>query len=316
MAIVYSLIKNENVFTLENQGEDSFIFTLYRKTCGEDEVVMESQILALDDSLALLISVDGSYWLELQEENPESEETPTIILLNEHPRLLASFINDVEDMMCGCPCSDCDCEQNCESMLLTLAKGASYFSLNSTEMAYVHNCVSGFMSCNIENNTSCLIAQEFMLGTGKPEDLIRNLIIGYYVTFYFHELNEAISEEGKAEIKLRYKSAKILKCIYKTGFDVSSILCNPPIPVVPPEEEPECFAWTWYIGAIIKQDEIISIKYFNCDNVEVIETQTVAQFKEQYETDNILFCTNGLQPIINIGTLQSVGTGEENGCEA
>lgn len=295
MAIVHAYTKYQDIYTLRNQGVDSFTYTLNRISC-DNEVLVATGTLLASQNYTVPAYEDGMYSLVLT----QGEAEPIIIPILNYVKLVKSFIADVQDILCGCKCKDCDCDDKCENTLLALTKGATYFTLNNEELCSLYNCVANFTNCNIEDSALCLLTQEFILGSGKPDRLIQNLIATYYITFYFNELNIALDAAEVNYVKAKYNSDVILPCLRKLGFNVADILCNPPIP----GPESTCVGWTWDLTAIVNPNTQVGLKYYDCEtNAQIDLIGTI----DELGSRTIDFCSNGITPTFNAGTIQSTG---------
>lgn len=292
MPIVYSYSKYRDVYSLSNQGISSFTYKLIKLSCSEESIIINNTTLNAGTNTNILLPSDGYYMLVLQ----QAEEDDIVIYIKDYNKLLNSFLEDAKNLLCDCKCKNCDCEDSLNSLLLTITKANIYYNLNTEELCSIYSCVNSYNSCSIEEESICLITNELLTGKSDVSHLVKNLVINFYLAFYFRELIFAINLEEVNYIKAKYFSDEILKCIKKLGIDIKNILCNPPLP-----SPSGCTEWIW---SLVDQEGslVVSAKYYDCNNKEQFIADTVENLSR-----TVSICTNGIEPSITVGTITNNG---------
>lgn len=156
---------------------------------------------------------------------------PTIVV-KEHnflyfDGLLYSLINDIEHLLCNCECISCDdCYENDKEVSDTLLKLISYFTVTNKYYNGYFQAAYECLECSIIDANQCLLLNEKVIGKTENILLLKKTVALYYLTFYYAEYAQAITDEEKAYVDLKFKFLKIKKCIANLGINIQCIIDN------------------------------------------------------------------------------------------
>lgn len=170
---------------------------------------------------------DGMYHI-LLEQTPDidyDDDTETIVSQSEeilypyYNNLLLSFIDDVEDFLCGCETCD-DCLPDEISYSSTLLKAFSYQILMNKYYSRFFDTVFKCMQCEVADVTMCMLANEQIKGNKEIDELFKKLVSGFYLAYYYAQY---YNSEDKIYINNKFKINKIFDCIKKTNANIDCI---------------------------------------------------------------------------------------------
>ena len=122
--MVYTITRNMNTFTIDNNSLDVLYATVYVQTyCGSNqwEILIPEQ--SFTSTITLTIpDKDDLYKIFISDKNTLFDEI-NISIFKEY---LKSFVESVKDLLCGCPCQDCDCNETDKDLSSVLLKLLSY----------------------------------------------------------------------------------------------------------------------------------------------------------------------------------------------
>jgi len=217
--MAYTLIKNQDTYTLDNTDVLPLVFTLQRLNgCYDYEEVVSSTTLNSTENYTFDFPQDGEYVINIVQNAVQSTETIKYYLDLEN-----SIISSIKDILCGCTCSGCEECNNCENNLDTLIKIFSFIALTSTEYDATIASVQEQIKCLLNIEISCLNVQEMVTGDADTETLLKQIVSIYYLAFYFKEFNEAFDTEEEEYIKVKFNFSSVSKCISKLGIDINDI---------------------------------------------------------------------------------------------
>lgn len=181
--------------------------------------IKEIKILAGDGAYKFIIS-----YTEV-ENYPEITEVEHFFLYFDN--LLYSLINDIDVILCNCECISCDdCYNTDKEVSDTLLKLISYFTVTNKYYNGYFEAAYKCLECSILDANQCLLVNEKVIGKTENILLLKKIVALYYLVFYFAEYAQAITDEEKKYVDLKFKFLKIKKCIANLGINIQCIIDN------------------------------------------------------------------------------------------
>lgn len=161
-------------------------------------------------------SVSGVYQLQISLGNYTD-----IVEYPNYNILLKSVVEDVENILCKCPCEDCpDCNEDNKTLLDVTFKVILYYSLTGK---YYQSKLSKLLSCigcELKEESMCLIVNSVINGNKQNITLLKKLLAIYYLAFYH---TDNITNCQKTSINTVYKYDSIKGCLVNLGIDLNCI---------------------------------------------------------------------------------------------
>lgn len=216
-----------NTFALSNTSGQTISYTLSSKNCLDEEVIIKQGTLANNREVIFLEVQfkDGNYTV-----TAVNSEDSVILPFKNYDNLLYSIIKDTELFLCGCKCQECDdCnEADCSDHLNLLQKMLSLQYLRRENYTPIPETINIF-DCVIQEGAECIVTNEMLLGKFNKEELLyKALVSRLYMLFYYTEVVNNSPDKFNS-IKLFFRSSKILSCISKLGFNITTFI-NTTIP--------------------------------------------------------------------------------------
>lgn len=217
----YTVTKYKDVFTLNNtDGVNSLDHTINKRNgCYNYVESVELASLAIATSIELVLKDDGEFQIAITQ-----NAVNTTVTIKQYTDLLASIIIDVNLMLCGCDCSNCDdCAQNCTEQQTTILKLLSYVSLTYPQYNLSLEKVSEVIGCLLNIDISCLLVNEKITGVSDNSDLLKKIVSIYYLALYFVEKIQSADDEELDYIETKYNFNIISVCISQLGIDITEV---------------------------------------------------------------------------------------------
>lgn len=135
--------------------------------------------------------------------------------------LLKSVVEDIENILCKCPCEDCpDCKEDNKTLLDVTFKVILYYSLTGK---YYQSKLSKLLSCigcELKEESICLIVNSVINGNKQNIILLKKLLAMYYLAFY-HTDNSTNCQTTSINTIYKYNSIK--GCLVNLGIDLNCI---------------------------------------------------------------------------------------------
>ena len=227
MALNFIYKKYKDVYIITNTGIDAINYTVTRRECNSNITVKSGVLLAGEVYILPLHFVDGLYEVVLTDtvQSGETIETETISNILYYNSLLSTIIDNIEESICGCKkCKECEECNDCQTYLNTINQVLAFTYVNHPVYNNYLNIIANKLKCNYTELISCMIINKNVLGNEDTKNIFLQIIAMHYLAFYMFDLSQALDASEGEYIKLKYKSAKILKCIKKLGIDVDDIL--------------------------------------------------------------------------------------------
>jgi hypothetical protein len=216
--MAYSTNRSGNIFTINNTGLDPLYVTVYKETYCSSDVWVE---IFPTQTVTTLLSItlptnDTTYKIHITDNFSIDDD----VLVPVYNALFKAMITDINKVVCGCPCSTCeDCGITEKDYLSTISKILSYnmlIGLYLQPLLETSNCIK----CDIVDTTQCILLNDKITGTSDSKELLKKLIIYYYLVFYYTDLYTSINP---STISTLYDYNNIEKCIKKLNIDINCI---------------------------------------------------------------------------------------------
>nr|DAW74679.1 MAG TPA: hypothetical protein [Bacteriophage sp.] len=235
----YSLKKEGNTITVKKEitSTDKLVVKLIRLDNCSDNVLIEEKndlsqvIVTIPTTIAdiekstyyniintpRLKTVSGIYQLQIKIGNYfDSIEYPNYSVL------FKSVIEDIEKVLCKCPCQDCpDCKDDNKTLLDVVFKTLLYYSLTGkyyqSKLSKLLSCIS----CELSEESICIVLNEAVKGNYHNIKLLKKLLAIYYLAFYYTDNNTTCQA---TKINKTYNFDKIRGCLINLGVDLNCII--------------------------------------------------------------------------------------------
>ena len=231
------IVKEKENFVLYSLSEDPLYFTLSYKGCTNQEELLYSGNLTKTTNYKFIPERDGEYAIRYTTSNEEEREH----IFTHYPYLTASFIKDLERLLCDCGCDDNN-EDDCRD-----AKGKRCIEFQNIygEMLLLFGLSRTLSSCNssynvlyqaLYNSLALYRCELYSLFCAKQldiklkdnsvynESMLKKIASIIYLLLYFYE--KEISNQEKEYLDFvdkKYNYKVIKKCVLKTEIDILEI---------------------------------------------------------------------------------------------
>lgn len=221
----YKIERNLNSFIISNTGSNDLYITLYfSEKCDIDvnfiTCITETKILKGEEYVFSLPTKDGLYKLIITDKIDNYKE----LFIPQYLQILSSLIEDIDYVLCGCNCENCeDCSGDDKDLLSVVLKILSFLMLNKDKYKEAIFSSSVCIECDIIEASLCNIIHESVNGNYQNKNLFKKLIAFYYLVFYYTDYK---IENNLETIKQRYHFKEIYPCIKKLGLSITCIEYN------------------------------------------------------------------------------------------
>jgi|688.fasta_scaffold00217_17 hypothetical protein len=215
----YTILRENNLFTITNTGVDLIYITVYVQTfCGSNQWDILIPEQSTDDVLQITLPNKDNLYKIVISDKKNSTETIYVSIYSE---FLKSFVDSVNNILCGCPCEECDdCDKKEKDYLSAITKLLSYNIINNGIYNQYLTATNDCIKCNILDSNQCVLMKETILGNADNTLLMKQLIAYYYLVFYYTDLS---LNNGSNIVTEKYNFNNIVKCIKKLGLDIDCI---------------------------------------------------------------------------------------------
>ena len=228
----YTIERIKGVFKITNLTGYLMSVRVFKQESCLDNTFVECGVYLdfLDTKEIKILTGDGAYKFVISY-TEVIESVPTIVV-KEHnflyfDNLLYSLINDIDNILCNCECVSCDdCYNTDKEVSDTLLKLISYFTVTNKYYNGYFQAAYNCLECSIIDANQCLLINEKVIGKTENILLLKKIVALYYLTFYFAEYAQAVTDEEKKYIDLKFKFLKIKKCIANLGINIQCIIDN------------------------------------------------------------------------------------------
>ena len=192
-----------------------------------------------------------------------------------YPQILDSLVDDLENVLCGCPCSNCDGCVDDKKLLNVTSKVLLYYTLSGeyyqSKFGQALNCIS----CSLSKEAVCILLNEQIRGGSElNKKFLKKILAIFYISFYLMEIGrncvtytEINGQRVKQDWTTNFHFEKIKKCLEGLGIDLECIRKHTD------NSEARYADFPFYVG---RNTQIIDYKYFN-DHYSDFEDEEINQ---------------------------------------
>lgn len=188
-----------------------------------------------------------------------------------YPQILESLVDDLESVLCGCPCSNCDGCVDDKKLLNVTTKVLLYYTLSGeyyqSKFGQALNCVS----CSLSKEAICILLNEQIRGGSElNKRFLKKILAIFYISFYLMEVgrNCTVEENGKVQDwTTNFHFDKVKRCLEGLGIDLDCIRKHTD------NSEARYADFPFYVGRNV---QTIDYKYFN-DHYSDFEDEEINQ---------------------------------------
>src|SRR6187402_240318 len=226
MAILHTLVKNKDIYTLTNLGVDTLSYNLKKDNCSEvKDIVLGT--LAQNAEVTFIIQQDGDYVLTLNDES----DTLTVSFVY-YENFLKSLVESTKDILCGCRCKECDnCHSDCDENLCLVNGYQTYFNLTSPLYQEYYKSIIPYFRCRLQDDLICTTTNQLILGQSDCAVVTKEHVMMFYLAIYYKQLSQSADEEETEYLNSKFYIKPILNCIRKSGInltDIQELINTPP----------------------------------------------------------------------------------------
>jgi hypothetical protein len=215
--MAYSITRNNNTFTLITTSL-VYVNTYIQSNCDTDTWTLIGNEQSTSTTLQISLPPnDGLYKIQVTDKVNLDDE----IFVTNYRKLLASVVEGVKYILCGCACADCsDCGKVEKDYLSTLLKLLSYNIVNGAIYEKSLLAANTCIKCDILDSNNCMLLRTLVLGNYDNTLLLKKLIAYYYLVYYY---TDSVLNTDSTLVKTLYDYDNILGCIKKLGIDTDCI---------------------------------------------------------------------------------------------
>lgn len=188
-----------------------------------------------------------------------------------YPQILESLVDDLESVLCGCPCSNCDGCVDDKKLLNVTTKVLLYYTLSGeyyqSKFGQALNCVS----CSLSKEAICILLNEQIRGGSElNKKFLKKILAIFYISFYLMEVgrNCTVEENGKVQDwTTNFHFDKVKRCLEGLGIDLDCIRKHTD------NSEARYADFPFYVGRNV---QTIDYRYFN-DHYSDFEDEEINQ---------------------------------------
>lgn len=188
-----------------------------------------------------------------------------------YPQILESLVDDLESVLCGCPCSNCDGCVDDKKLLNVTTKVLLYYTLSGeyyqSKFGQALNCVS----CSLSKEAICILLNEQIRGGSElNKRFLKKILAIFYISFYLMEVgrNCTVEENGKVQDwTTNFHFDKVKRCLEGLGIDLDCIRKHTD------NSEARYADFPFYVGRNV---QTIDYRYFN-DHYSDFEDEEINQ---------------------------------------
>jgi hypothetical protein len=217
--IVYDFVKYKDTYTLTNNGDYVFSYTLNKVVCGQQEsTVIFTASLNKTETKEFQILQDGEYFLTFT--NGVNDATDSTF--KTYKNLILSFVSEIENIFCGCSnCKNCEEEIQCNDYLKAFTLAQAIYALNYPKYEEYWNLLIDDSRCIFSEEAQCYLLREKVYGEASSIDLMLKVLSLYYLAIFYKDYHLADDESEHVYISGKYKFDKIKSCMIKKGITIT-----------------------------------------------------------------------------------------------
>lgn len=219
MALNYTYTKYKDIHTLKNNESLDMTYIVVKNSCDASTTLTTGIILA-GQTVTLKFATDGNYTINLS-----TLAATDFFDISYFQNLLVSFISDAERLLCGCAkCDECAECNECQDYLSAFMKSFAVNSINSPYYQTYVDLIAENSECDFTDQVICSIIHEKVFGNPSVKEPMLKILSYYYLAFYYKDFYMAVDVEEADYITVKYKFAKVAKCIKKLGVSPEDML--------------------------------------------------------------------------------------------
>lgn len=188
-----------------------------------------------------------------------------------YPQILESLVDDLESVLCGCPCSNCDGCVDDNKLLNVTTKVLLYYTLSGeyyqSKFGQALNCVS----CSLSKEAICILLNEQIRGGSElNKRFLKKILAIFYISFYLMEVGRNCTVEENGKVKdwtTDFHFDKVKRCLEGLGIDLDCIRKHTD------NSEARYADFPFYVGRNV---QTIDYRYFN-DHYSDFEDEEINQ---------------------------------------
>lgn len=188
-----------------------------------------------------------------------------------YPQILESLVDDLESVLCGCPCSNCDGCVDDKKLLNVTTKVLLYYTLSGeyyqSKFGQALNCVS----CSLSKEAICILLNEQIRGGSElNKRFLKKILAIFYISFYLMEVGRNCTVEENGKVKdwtTDFHFDKVKRCLEGLGIDLDCIRKHTD------NSEARYADFPFYVGRNV---QTIDYRYFN-DHYSDFEDEEINQ---------------------------------------
>lgn len=188
-----------------------------------------------------------------------------------YPQILESLVDDLESVLCGCPCSNCDGCVDDKKLLNVTTKVLLYYTLSGeyyqSKFGQALNCVS----CSLSKEAICILLNEQIRGGSElNKRFLKKILAIFYISFYLMEVGRNCTVEENGKVKdwtADFHFDKVKRCLEGLGIDLDCIRKHTD------NSEARYADFPFYVGRNV---QTIDYRYFN-DHYSDFEDEEINQ---------------------------------------
>lgn len=221
MAVLYTLTKYKDTYTLVNTNANTLDYTISKVECDILTVIASGTLVATGsrgDTLILPLNlIDGQYRVNLDDGITRIDLTDIFYYKN----LLDKIIENAEYILCEChKCDECKECIDCELNLVLLVQILSYYMMTKDEYQSRLTLVIDSVRCTVDDKILYSLMNKMIYGNEDVKHLYLQLVSMFYITFYSEDFSDAVDEEEELYVTEKYNFTKVIKCIKKLGINI------------------------------------------------------------------------------------------------
>lgn len=185
-----------------------------------------------------------------------------------YPQILDSLVNDLENVLCGCPCSNCEGCIDDKKLLNVVSKTLLYYTLSGDYYSNKFGKALSCISCSLSKEAICILLNEQIRGGSElNKRFLKKILAIFYISFYLLEVGKDCSNEWN---NTNFKFEKVKKCLEGLGIDINCIM------KATENKAPTYLDFAIYAGK--GRTEIIDYRYF-IDNYRDDDEEPIEKIK-------------------------------------
>ena len=199
----FQIKRQGNKVILKNISDKNLVIQIQKACTNDNSEFFVNEVSTAPETREYTFTEDATYNVDIV---GIQDEVHAVIPF--YDNILYNIIDSMELLYCNCDCHNCE---NCydEDLLMeTFVKVMTFYSLTKKYYEAYISIAMECLQCEFTEEINCIYLNELILGNHENSFFIKKLIMTYFLSFYYAELNGENSEE----IDNKFKIKKITKC--------------------------------------------------------------------------------------------------------